>query len=85
MWHSELLTKDMAATNHHTKYFKNHSFCEEAEVIIIHIHSMKEQLNVKFTYNVTMQLNAKEKICPKVLENEILLVQNYFQSTNFFF
>lgn len=40
------MTKDMGAINHHIKYFKNQSFCEEAEVIIIHLCSIKDQLDV---------------------------------------
>ena len=41
-----LLTKNMGAINHHVKYFENRSSCEEAEIIIIHICSPKEQLSL---------------------------------------
>ena len=43
----ELLTKGMGVINHHIKYFKNHSFYEEGEVMIIYICSMKAAQHVK--------------------------------------
>lgn len=58
----EVLTKDMNPTHHYVKHFKHHSLYEEAEVIIIQMCPIQEQLTMqKFT---KLQLNKYRSILP---------------------
>lgn len=52
----------MRAINHHVKYFENRSSYEEAEIIITHICSTKEQLSLWKL--IIMQLKQLRTILP---------------------